>query len=293
MSRGHSINHYATRNDYESVFDDVTSKLGVKYAVDEWRLEPDFRVYASPLEAPDFAFFKWPQYTDTSFFILPVNGELPFKYHESRQAPEKYGFMPTQIGYPPSYQFVIFDPSGFHKSEQWGEGMLQGCLSTNSVHPDSLAIFNAFKKSIRKRFELIGTDYVGAEAAAYLDAGGRLNRDLKSPKISDLKRPDNSEKGKALRKNDVGKFVEALALEPPFDLNDRYWYGYNLLEMAVFAGSYRIIEYLINQGVELGQAPILAERCSMLHKDFQKSHELLMEAVKSRNEGISKVVSTH
>ena len=190
MSRGHSIYHFATKNDYSLILSDVSSQLDLKYTVNEWRLEPDFPVYQSPIEVSDFNFCKWPNSCMTRFFVLPVNVELPFKFWASRQVPEKYGFMPSQIGDPPNYPFVFFDPCGFYKSEEWGEGFLRGWLSTNSVHPDSLSIFNAFKKSIKKRFEYFRFSgvYVGPEAAAYFDAGGRLTDDLRRSRENDVKR---------------------------------------------------------------------------------------------------------
>jgi len=190
MSRGHSIYHFATKNDYSLILSDVSSQLDLKYTVNEWRLEPDFPVYQSPIEVSDFNFCKWPNSCMTRFFVLPVNVELPFKFWASRQVPEKYGFMPDWGGRNPDYRFIFFDPCGFYKSAEWGEGFLRGWLSTNSVHPDSLAIFNAFKKSIKKRFEYFRFSgvYVGPEAAAYFDAGGRLTDDLRRSRENDVKR---------------------------------------------------------------------------------------------------------
>lgn len=190
MSRGHSIYHYATRSDYEPVITDVAAQLAIKYAVDEWRLDPNYRVYVSPLEAPDFGITEVPQIMETRFFVLPEDADLPFSFRPQRQVPEKYGFSPLSIGEPPNYRWIIFHPSGFHKSEQWGEGLLEGWLATNSGHPDSLAIFNAFKKSIKKRFEYFRSAgvYVGPQAVKYLEGGGRLNQDLRNPVVGDVKR---------------------------------------------------------------------------------------------------------
>lgn len=190
MPKGYELQHYATRADYEPVFADVAAQLAVKYAVDEWRLEPDYRVYASPFEAPDFDLFKWGRSPGTTFFVLPEDAELPFSYRPQRQVPEKYGFDLSSIGEPPNYRWINFHPSGFHKSEQWGEGLLQGWLATNSGHPDSLAIFNAFKKSIKKRFEYFQFSgvYVGPEAVKYFESRGRLSDDLRRPQEADAKR---------------------------------------------------------------------------------------------------------
>lgn len=190
MPKGHALYHYATKTDYEPVIADVAAQLAVKYAVDEWRLEPDFRVYKSPLKAPDFGVGVAPQYAGTkAFFVLPEDCELPFSHMPNRQVSEKYGFIPSSINEPPDYRWINFRPSGFHKSEQWGEGWLEGWFATNSGHPDSLAIFNAFKKSIKKRFEYFNFYgvYVGPEALKYLEAGGRLNQDLRNPSEGDVK----------------------------------------------------------------------------------------------------------
>lgn len=191
MSRGHSIYHYATKADYELVIADVAAQFAVKYAADEWRLDPDFRVYRSPLDAPDFGVGSAPQYAGTNaFFVLPEDADLPFKHMPNRQVNEKYGFFFKDVEETLNYRWINFRPSGFHKSEQWGEGMNEGWIATNSQHPDSLAIFNAFKKSIKKRFEYFQFSgvYVGPEAVKYFESGGRLNQDLRLPRESDVKR---------------------------------------------------------------------------------------------------------
>lgn len=153
MPRGHWLYFYAIKGDYEPVIADVAALLAVKYTVDEWRVKPDFRVYQSPLDAPGFDLFKWPRSPGTIFFVLPEDAELPFKHMPDRQVPEKYGFFFSGSGEIPNYRWVQFRPIGFHKSEPVGAGLLEGWLATNSEHPDSLAIFNAFKMSIKKRFE--------------------------------------------------------------------------------------------------------------------------------------------
>lgn len=193
MPRGHSIYHYATKADYEPVITDVAAQLAVKYVDDESRVDPNFPVYPTPLDAPKFGTSRWPQLPDVRFLIFPEDAELPWEYWPHRQSldpaipPKKYLFSTEQD---PNRRCITFNPSGFHKSEQWGEGLHQGWIATNSQHPDALAIFNAFKKSIKKRFEYFpfyGV-YVGPEALKYLEAGGRLNQDLRNPSEGDVKR---------------------------------------------------------------------------------------------------------
>ena len=175
MPRGHWLYFYAIKGDYEPVISDVAALLAVKYTVDEWRVKPDFRVYQSPLDAPGFDLFKWPRSPGTIFFVLPEDAELPFKHMPDRQVPEKYGFFFSGSGEIPNYRWVQFRPIGFHKSEPVGAGLLEGWLATNSEHPDSLAIFNAFKMSIKKRFEYFRYSgvYVGPETVKYFESGGR------------------------------------------------------------------------------------------------------------------------
>lgn len=194
MSRGHSIYHYATKADYEPVIADVATQIAVKYVDDEPRVDPNFPVYATPLSDPQFGICQCPQTPGLTLLVFPEDAELPWEFRPNRQSldpiipPKKYILVPAWSS--PDYRSITFHPSGFHKSEQWGEGLLQGWLATNSGHPDSLAIFNAFKKSIKKRFEYFRFNgvYVGPEALKYLDAGGRLNQDLRNPREGDVKR---------------------------------------------------------------------------------------------------------
>lgn len=191
MPKGHAVYHYATKADYEPVIADVAEHLSVKYTVDEWLIMPNFRVYLSPLEAPDFGISTVPFYAGVkNFLVLPEDAELPFKLMTERQVPEKYGFFFRNAEEASNYRWGCFRPCGFHKSEQWGEGLLEGWVATNSGHADSLAIFNAFRKSIKKRFEYFRFSgvYVGPEAVQYFEAGGRLNQDLRLPRESDVKR---------------------------------------------------------------------------------------------------------
>ena len=181
MTRGSSIYHYATREDYEPVISDVNSQLNLKYPVDEWRRDANYRTYRSPLDAPDFDNCRWGRSPGMMMLVLMDKAGLPFSYNPLRQVPEKYGFDLSLIGNPPNYQWIHFHPSGFHKSAELGEGMIQGWLSTNSNHPDSKAIFKAFKSVIKKKFRYEGHHgvYIGPEAARYAEAGGRLTDDLR------------------------------------------------------------------------------------------------------------------
>lgn len=199
MSKGYSIYQYATKADYELVIADVAAQVAVQYVEDEPRDDPNFPVYSNPLKADRFGLFQWPRSPGLTFLVFPEHAELPWEYWPHRQSldpaipPKQYLFSTAKD---PNRRCITFHPSGFHQSEQWGEGLLQGWLATNSGHPDSLAIFNAFKKSIKKRFEYFRHSgvYVGPEAVKYFEAGGRLTEDLRRPREGDVKRtpPDTN-----------------------------------------------------------------------------------------------------
>ncbi len=184
MPRGHAVYHFATKSDYQLVLADVSAQLRLKYVVYESRLQPDFRIYASPLDVPEFGVNKWPDYLGgVMFIVLPEDAPLHWEYWPNRQVPEKYGF----FGQQGNDRSVMYQPSSYHKGEH-GEGLLWGQFDTISKHPDSLTIFNAFKKSIRKRFERMGVCYVGPEATRMLDSGVRLTQDLRRPAEFDIGR---------------------------------------------------------------------------------------------------------
>ena len=193
MATGTSIYHYATREDYELVISEVNSQLNLKYAVDEWRVDAHYRVYRSPLDAPEFGVSEWGWSPAMMMLVLIEDAALPFSFRPQRQVPEKYGFDLSLIGNPPSYRWIHFHASGFHKSAESGEGLIRGWLSTNSNHLDSKTIFKTFKSVIKRKFLYVKRYgvYVGPEAARYAQRGGRLTDDLRRSTEADVKLPDS------------------------------------------------------------------------------------------------------
>lgn len=183
MTRGHSIQHYATKADYELVLSDV-QHLRLKYVLNESRVDQNFRIYQSPLDMPDFGVSRWATGSSVRFVVLPHDMDPPFDFMPNREVPEKYGFFSPKEG----YSHIYFECSAIYRFPEGGDGLLEGWISTNSTNEKSLEIFAAFKKAIRKHFEKIKVCYVGPEAAAYLDGGGRLNSSLTRPEAYDLRR---------------------------------------------------------------------------------------------------------
>ena len=66
--------------------------------------------------------------------------------------------------------------------------VLYGQLGTMGADRRSKEIFRLLKRLFRKRSELISSIYVGSEAAAIMESGGRLSHTAKSPLEYDLRR---------------------------------------------------------------------------------------------------------
>jgi len=184
MPRGKSIYPLATRADFEPVLHEVESALSLKYVVDEWRVKPDFPVYRSALEIPGFGIAQYASGQNMQLLVVPEDAELVWDYLPTRQVPEKYGFLGGQVDNPRS---VIFDPSSYYAGEG-GPALLWGWIATISDDPDSLAIFKAFKKAIRKRFVYVDECYLGPEAQQMLIDGIRLTQSAGAPREQDIPR---------------------------------------------------------------------------------------------------------
>jgi hypothetical protein len=189
LATGNSIYHYATREDYEPVISEVNKQFNLKYAVDEWRLDANYRVYKSPLDVPEFGVSDWADHASLMMVVLMEDAALPFSFRPQRQVPEKYGFDLSLIGNPPSYRWINFHVCGLHKSAKLGDALIQGWISTNSNHPDSKAIFKAFKSVIKKKFLYVKHNgvYVGPKAAQCARNGGRLTDYLRESTDADVK----------------------------------------------------------------------------------------------------------
>jgi hypothetical protein len=185
MSRGKSIYHYATKSDYKSFFDQLAQVIELKFVLDIDRTDSNFEIFNNPLKWPEFGVSKWRNGVARRFIVLNSDAVIPFEYRPQREVPEKYGFFVPS----PNYWHVYFDISQFYKENDITKGLLQGCISTNSANSESMMIFDAMKKIIRRQWHSVphAQVYLGPEALAFLRSGGRLNEDLTRPIEFDLR----------------------------------------------------------------------------------------------------------
>jgi hypothetical protein len=182
MSRGRSIYYYGTREDCGPVFDELGQSIPVKYVNEASRVDSIFEVHSSPLGFENFGESRWKNGGSLSLIILPECENVPFEYWPERQVPEKYGFFTPKT----DCSHVYFKAGGFYRETGVIIGLLEGWISTNSTNPKSLAIFEALKKNMRKKWTRVKGAYLGPEALTYLRSGGRLSQDLTRPVLYDL-----------------------------------------------------------------------------------------------------------
>jgi hypothetical protein len=183
MSRGKSIYHYATKSDYKSFFEQLALVIPLRFVLGASRVDSNFEVFGDPLNYPELECSRWRNGKSLRLIVIKPDAAIPFEYWPAREVPEKYGF----FIYKPHYWHVQFDVSQLYVENGVTVGLLEGWISTNSENPDSVAIFDAMKKIIRKNWHRIGLCYLGPEALAYLRSGGRLSQSLDRPVEFDLR----------------------------------------------------------------------------------------------------------
>jgi hypothetical protein len=79
---------------------------------------------------------------------------------------------------------ICLTPSGFYDKGT----LIAGKIGTISGHPDSLEIFNLFRKIIKKNSSPVGYARVCTGATGFLDSGGRMvTMGVDSPREYDLR----------------------------------------------------------------------------------------------------------
>jgi hypothetical protein len=117
--------------------------------------------------------------TEERYLVLPPGAAL-----QVRPVPQRSGgtrFAIDQLLNPDS---VVCCFGGVH-----GERVLiSGEISTIAASEASRALFKSIARSLLRRFEHVGSYWVGCEARKMLDAGSRLTFSVKSPVEYDLRR---------------------------------------------------------------------------------------------------------
>lgn len=194
-----------TREDLLPVLEVVEAQFEIKYVSGKWFVTPDIPIFYSALEIPNLGRCdKWGA-TCSSYYIIPCPQKILAEYMPNRTVPEKYTFerkIPggSDVG-GPTYVLdgllyhegnavgVDFHFGGLYSGEG-GPALLQGVFHKLSDTPETLALFNAYKKEIRNRWACIRESavslYIGPEAERLLGQGMRLAPSIQSPRGADV-----------------------------------------------------------------------------------------------------------
>lgn len=196
-----------TQEDLLPVLEVIEAQFDIKYVSSEWFVTPDIPVSDSAREIPDLGYCKWGN-SCSSYYIIPRAQKILVEYMPNRIVPEKYSFerkIPSGnsvggVGFgsgAPTYVLngllyhegsaggVYFRSGGLYSGEG-GPALLQGSFDLLSHTPESLALFNALKKEIRRQWVRIQESYVAPEAERLLDQGMRLAQDIQAPRGTDI-----------------------------------------------------------------------------------------------------------
>ena len=209
---------FATREDLLPVLRLIEAQFDIKYVSTKWFVTPDIPVFVSALAIPDLSYCnnKWGN-PDSNYFIIPRSQEIlvkhiPEKHLPEHIVPEQYAFeMKIPVGGNiggvgfcsdgPTYMLdgllyhqgnaggVCLHSGGLYSGEG-GSALLESFVDVLSDTPESLALFNVFKKEIRNRWARIRESavslYIAPEAERLLEQGMRLAQRIGSPRGADV-----------------------------------------------------------------------------------------------------------
>jgi len=168
---------FGTRSDLGPGIRDVEAGRGLVYVLNELPERPEFKRFASLLEAPDLGrnptgtVAQGPQYfVATRDFSFPVT-----------RVPQKRGGVRYAIS--PGDKGIVVSPGGLYDEKT----LIAGSVGTTSEDPAAMQLYELYRKALTRGFERVKNYDVGPEALGILRGGGRLvTIGIRSPREYDL-----------------------------------------------------------------------------------------------------------
>lgn len=169
------ISFFATKDDLSELLEAVKSERQLQFVVGGMFDEaPDVETTKSLLGSLESS-----AKAEAIYLLFVPGTPIEIRRVEQRRGGVRYAV--DQLANPTT---VVLRPGG-----QFNEQcLLAGQLGTASDDPNSLALFHATSKHVKRLFTKIKTFYVGKEASELLDNGWRLIANAKSPPLYDLRR---------------------------------------------------------------------------------------------------------
>jgi hypothetical protein len=175
------IHFYATKQDLIQMAIAVELEVSLQYTKADHLECPELVIYKSLYVIPDLCNFEGKGSNIISQYLV-LSRDIKISHRVIKLKKGGLRYVIDQVKNP---QSIVLDTGKTNKQVNM---MLPGAVGTTSEDPASLELFKVFSRTIRKNWEKIKSYYVGPEAVAVLDSGGRLAIGINSPEIYDLKR---------------------------------------------------------------------------------------------------------
>lgn len=174
------IGFFATRKDLLDLLGEVESRRSIHYAESGMFDSPELVIYASGSEIPSLGLTNvHSTVLGRKLLISDVGTSFVCESVPQRRGGTRYAV--DQKENPDTVR--LFPGGQFDK-----ETILAGDFGTCTDSAVSASLLRVVTRSVRKRWANIRANFVGPEALAVLDAGGRLTDNLCSPPEYDLRR---------------------------------------------------------------------------------------------------------
>ena len=174
------IGFYAVRDDLRPVLRAVEARFTLQYArTGHYPCGSEVTCYVVSDDLPDLGIADSDSSIACTSYLVGRREEL-FVKHSILRNDGTQVFAIDQLMNPDT---VTLTAGGWR-----GDAIISGRIANGLSSPVNREYMSAYRKEVRKRFSRIGSYFVGAGAAAFLDSSGRLTPALQSPARYDLSR---------------------------------------------------------------------------------------------------------
>lgn len=175
------INYYATRTDIVAILEDFERKFNVHYAAAGSYDTPHIAQYATIGAIPEAGRMSADAAHKGKKYLIALEATT-FSSVEIQQRDGGLRYAVDQRANPNT---VVLAPGGAFDDKT----ILAGSLGTTNSSPVSMQLMRTLGRLLRSQWSAIQSYYVGPEAEAILDMGGRLTAIVGMPGEYDLVRP--------------------------------------------------------------------------------------------------------
>jgi hypothetical protein len=177
MARNRSLQLYATKHDFETLFDIVEAIQPLYYARTGLRCEPTALTFASGKDLPDLGFSGGAGAGSDASYLVGYTAAFESRLITQREGGVLYAF--DQLNNPNT---IVLRPGGRYLDACLIAGQI-GSTSTENV---SEKLYDTFSKNLRKQFARVRAYWVGPEAMSEWRKGLRLTIGVNSSSAYDL-----------------------------------------------------------------------------------------------------------